>query len=123
MATARSKVSDYTGRQREVLAKKAATDQAEAAGRMAMATAAADEEFATVVYDATSGGDEPTVLDEVLEVGVSLADDTQVVRVMEDIEAMTVGAGNTYAFKAGGKYKVPRNVADRLDELGYLSYR
>jgi hypothetical protein len=43
-----------------------------------------------------------------------------VVRVSETIENMTVGHGNTYHFKAGGKYLVPKDVADRLEELGLL---
>jgi hypothetical protein len=123
VATTRTKVSDFTGRQREQMAKEAAAEQAERADQIAMATVAAQEEFDTAVYDVTQRPDNPTILDEVVEVGVTMADDSRVVRVMEDIEEMTVGRGTSYTFKAGGKYKVPGNVADRLEELGYLSYR
>ncbi len=34
---------------------------------------------------------------------------------------MTLGAGNYYSFKAGQKYKVSRQVAQHLEEKGYLA--
>ena len=42
------------------------------------------------------------------------------VRLIADIDAMTWGYGNDYAFKAGVKYKVPKDLAEHLDSLGYL---
>jgi hypothetical protein len=62
----------------------------------------------------------PTVIDEVEDLGVSLADDSVVVRVAEDLEMMTIGAGNHYSFQAGKKYKVSQVVANHLREKGYL---
>lgn len=47
-------------------------------------------------------------------------DQTQVIRVNEDIEDVTIGAGNTYNFEAGRQYRVPKAVADHLEEKGYV---
>jgi hypothetical protein len=58
-----------------------------------------------------------------VELGVLMADDSVVVRVAEDVDNMTFGYGNTYHFKAGGKYKVPTGVAERLQDLGLLYER
>jgi hypothetical protein len=33
---------------------------------------------------------------------------------------MTIGAGNTYSFETGKKYKVSKSVAAHLKEKGYL---
>jgi len=44
-----------------------------------------------------------------------------VIRVVEDIENMTLGAGNNYSFKAGQKYSVTQQVATHLREKGYLA--
>ena len=116
---AKAKVTDVTGRQREEMIKANAEALAARAGEMSMATAAKDYKDATEVVDMTTPST-PTVIDEVESVGVSLADDSVVVRVAEDIEMMTIGVGNHYSFQAGKKYKVPQNVATHLKEKGYL---
>ena len=64
--------------------------------------------------------DKPIVLDEIEEVGVSLANDKVVIRTITDIDDMTYGVGNTYSFKAGVKYSVPRDLANYLEGLGYI---
>jgi len=64
--------------------------------------------------------DDTVVLDEVITLGTSLADDSVVVRLIADIETMTFGYGNDYSFQAGVKYNVPRDLADHLETLGYL---
>ena len=74
----------------------------------------------TEVVDATEPNKPATVIDEVESVGVSLSDDTRVIRVAEDLDFVTIGAGNHYSFKAGKKYKVSKHVADHLQEKGYL---
>ncbi len=84
-----------------------------------MATAEAAAKLETEVLDLTVPGN-PTVIDEVETVGVSLADDSQVIRVAEDLDFVTIGAGNNYSFKAGQKYKVAKHVAQHLQEKGYL---
>jgi hypothetical protein len=73
----------------------------------------------TDVFD-PKNPDKPIVLDEIQEVGVSLANDKVVIRTITDIEDMTYGVGNTYTFKAGVKYSVPREMADYLEGLGYI---
>ena len=64
--------------------------------------------------------DVPIVLDEIQEVGVSLANDKVIIRTITDIDEMTYGVGNTYSFKAGVKYSVPRDLANYLEGLGYI---
>jgi hypothetical protein len=64
--------------------------------------------------------DETIVIDEVVTLGAELADDSIIVRLVADIDSMTWGYGNDFTFKAGVKYKVPRDLANHLDSLGYL---
>jgi len=64
--------------------------------------------------------DETIVIDEVVILGAELADDSVVVRLVADIDSMTWGYGNDFTFKAGAKYKVPRDLAQHLESLGYL---
>ena len=45
---------------------------------------------------------------------------TRIIRVNTDLESVTVGYGNTYTFQEGRKYKVPTEVADHLEGLGYV---
>jgi hypothetical protein len=116
---AKAKVTDVTGRQREEQIKANAEALAARAGEMSMATAAKEYRNATEVVDMTTP-EAPTVIDEIEDLGVSLADDSVVVRVAEDIEMMTIGAGNHYSFQAGKKYKVTQVVANHLKEKGYL---
>lgn len=118
MAT-KPKVGDVTGRQREQLVKQHAEELARRSEEMSIATAVEAQRLETEVLDLTVPG-EPTVIDEVESVGVDLADDSTVVRVAEDIEMMTLGAGKHYNFKAGQKYKVSKAVAQHLEEKGFL---
>jgi hypothetical protein len=114
------KQNDFTGRQAAEQAAKAAETKKARAEEISMRTAAEQREFDENVFDVTQNAQAPVVLDEVVEVGVKTADDSVVVRVAEDIDNMTVGYRNNYTFKAGGKYKVPQAVADRLENLGLL---
>lgn len=116
---AKAKVTDVTGRQREEMIKANAEALAERANSMSMATAEAQAKLETEVIDLTTPHN-PTVIDEVEVVGVDLADDMRVIRVAEDLDFVTIGAGNHYSFKAGQKYKVPSHVATHLQEKGYL---
>ena len=116
---AKAKVTDVTGRQREAQIKANAEALAARAGEISMATATEDYRNATEVVDMTTPS-APTVIDEVEDLGVSLADDSVVVRVAEDIEMMTIGVGNHYSFQTGKKYKVSKEVAAHLKEKGYL---
>lgn len=122
VAPSRTKRSnDFTGRQAEELAKKAQEEQKLKSEQMAMMTAQEQQDFEDTVFDTTGNPAAPTVVDEVIDQGgITLAEDVTIVRVAEDIDNMTHGYGNTYSFKAGGRYKVPKAVADRLQELGLL---
>lgn len=113
------KPTDVTGRAREDALKANAEALAESASRMSMATAEAQIKLETEVIDATIP-DRPTVIvDDPIKLGKQ--DDSVVIRVVEDIENMTLGAGNNYSFKAGQKYQVTRAVAKHLEEKGYLA--
>ena len=121
MAT-QKKATDFTGRQREELAKAALEQQQEAATTMAMATAEAAFKVENEVLDATKPNRiETVVVDEVKSTGAS--GKTVVIRVAEDIDTMTLGAGNYYSFKAGQKYEVTPEVAAHLEAKGYLAAR
>jgi hypothetical protein len=119
----RKRSNDFTGRQAAELAAKAAVEQKIKAEEIAMITAQQKQEFDDSIHDMTVTPERPTVLDEVVEIGVTMGDGSVVVRVAEDVDNMTYGHGNNYKFQAGGKYRVPQGVADRLGELGLLYER
>ncbi len=121
MAT-QKKPTDFTGRQRDALAQQALDEQQSRASELAMATAEAAIKAETEVIDAT----EPTraqaiVVDEVIK--TSGKGKTVTIRVSDNIESMTFGAGNYYSFKAGQKYEVTEEIATHLEEKGYVSAR
>jgi len=120
---AKAKVSDVTGRQREEQLKAVAEEQAARASEISMATRVQEIKDETEVTDLTVNPAAPTIIDDVESVGVSLADDSVVVRLAESLEMMTFGAGNFYSFDAGKKYKVSKALAAHLEEKGYLSNR
>jgi uncharacterized protein (DUF934 family) len=117
---AKAKPGDVTGRQREELIKEQAAEQVRKAEELTMATAKEAERLNNEILDLTQSTDNPTVIDEVEDLGVELANDAVIVRVADDIDMMTIGAGNYYSFKAGQKYKVAPNVAAHLKEKGFL---
>jgi hypothetical protein len=120
MATSKAKPTDATGRQREKLQAQYIEEQQEAASRMAMASVEKAEALESEIIDATRPTQVPTVVVDEPTV-VSSGNDTIVIRVLEDIENMTFGAGNMFSFKAGTKYTVERDLAKHLEEKGYLA--
>lgn len=115
------KPSDYTGRQREVLAEQFIEEQQTRANEMSMATAEAQVKLETEVLDATKPNRPVTiVVDEVKRLAKD-GEETVVIRTIDTIESMTLGAGNTYSFKAGQKYSVTKEVFEHLREKGYLA--
>lgn len=121
MAT-QKKATDFTGRQRDQLAQEALEKQQDAANQMAMATAEAAFKAEHEVLDATKPNRiETVVVDDIKKTGASGA--AVVIRVAEDIESMTFGAGNYFSFKAGQKYEVTPEVANHLEAKGYLAAR
>jgi hypothetical protein len=120
MATAKAKPTDTTGRQREKQQAEFAEQQQEAAANMAMATAQKVVALETEIIDATKPTQVATVVVDEATV-VAKGDDTVTIRVVEDIENMTFGAGNMFSFRAGQKYQVQRDLARHLEEKGYLA--
>lgn len=120
MATTKAKPTDTTGRMREKLQAEQLQAQEERANEISMATAQAKIDLETKVIDATKPERQTVIVDDPVTVG-SPDDSTVEIRVVQDIENMTLGAGNNYNFKAGQKYKVTRHVAQHLHEKGYLA--
>lgn len=110
---ARRPASDFTGRQREQQVKDAAEAQAARANEITMASASAAQRLETEVVDVT--GFVPLAVEEV---EISLSEQEVIIRVNEDLNP-TIGA-KAYAFKVGQKYKVPKLVAEHLEEKGVL---
>jgi hypothetical protein len=113
------KPTDVTGRARQAQLDENAQAIQEKAESMSMATATAQIKLETEVIDATIPDRQTVIVDSTIEVGGS--DATVVIRVIEDIENMTLGAGNNYTFRAGQKYSVTQQVATHLREKGYLA--
>lgn len=114
------KPTDVTGRKREQQIAENAEAMQESANKMSMATAEAQIKLETEVIDATTPDRQTVIVDEPTIIS-SGKEDTVVIRVIDDIENMTLGVGNTYSFKAGQKYQVTRNVARHLEQKGYLA--
>lgn len=120
MATSKAKPTDTTGRMREAQLKDNAEAQAERASEMAMANVQKAVALETEVIDATEPNRATVIVDE--EVVIDSGEGkTVTIRVVEDIENMTFGAGNYFSFKAGQKYKVTELLARHLEEKGYLA--
>lgn len=137
MAASRTRTTpsarDFTGRQRDAQAKAHEKELAERAGQISLMNAVEAEQRENEVIDVTAGPNKQVVLaaadvenrtetlvDEVEEVGVSLANDFVVVRIAEDIEDMTFGVGNNYSFKGGSKYRITRALYEHLEEKGLV---
>jgi hypothetical protein len=116
------KPADFTGRQRDALVAQQLDDQATLANEAATAAAEAAIKAETEVIDATTPNRaQPIVVDEVVK--SKEKDATVTIRVSDNIEGMTFGAGNYYNFKAGQKYEVTPEVAAHLELKGYVSAR
>lgn len=119
MAVNRPKPTDATGVARSKAIKANADELARRQDELSTIAAAEAEAMKTEIRNPKI--DAPAeVVDEVVEVGVELADNTKIVRLIAPIELMTWGQGNDYSFEAGVKYKVPADLADHLEDLGYL---
>ena len=116
---AKAKPTDATGVIREQLLEQNAQAMEDRAAEMSMATAQAKVKVETEVIDATVPDRQAIIVDEVITVGST--DDSVEIRVIENIENMTLGAGNNYNFRAGQKYRVTKAVAQHLKEKGYLA--
>lgn len=119
MATKATSPLDATGKAAEDAAKRNRKELQERQEEIALARANEEIELETQVFD-PKRPDEPIMIDEIEEVGVSLNNERVVIRTITDIEDMTYGVGNTYTFKAGVKYSVDPKLARYLERLGYI---
>lgn len=118
MATQKTSPLDATGKAAEDAAKRNAEELKKRQDEISITRQAEAELLETAVFDPKKP-DEPILIDEVEEVGVSVNNDKVIIRTITDIDDMTYGVGNSYSFKAGVKYSVPRDLADYLEGLGY----
>lgn len=114
---------DATGRAVEDAAKRNSAEQTKREEELAQSRKAEEISLATDVFDPKQP-DKPILIDEIEEVGVAVNNDTVIIRTVTDIEDMTYGVINgtpqNYTFKQGVKYRVPRDLANYLQDLGYI---
>ena len=119
MATKPTSPMDATGRAVEEAAKRNEAELAKRKDEISISRQMEEISLANDIFDPKKP-DQPLLIDEIEEMGVSVNNDKVVIRVNSDIEDMTFGVGNHYTFKAGVRYSVPRGLADYLQGLGYL---
>ena len=119
MAT-KAKPGDVTGRLREQQAEANMEELQKRQNEVTMATATEAIRLETEVIDATNPSRQEVIVEAVTTIAQP-EDDSVVVRVIDDIDSMTLGAGNHYSFRKGQKYQVTRQVARHLEEKGYLA--
>jgi hypothetical protein len=110
---------DATGKAAEKAQKSRAEELRKRQDEISIANQLEAESLERDVFD-PKHPDRPIVLDEIEEVGVGLANDKVIIRTITDVDEMTYGVGNIYSFKAGVKYSVPRELANYLENLGYI---
>ena len=125
MANKPTSPQDMTGRAAEQAARRNAEELAKRKDEISISRAQEAELLETAVFDPKKP-DAPLLIDEIEEVGVSVNNDKVIIRTHHDIEDMTFGVVNgtpqSYTFKQGVKYSVPRALAAYLENLGY-TYR
>jgi hypothetical protein len=119
VATAKTSPLDATGKAAEDAAKKNADELRRRADEISISRQAEEAELANNIFDPKVA--EPILIDEIESVGVSVKNETVIIRTVTDIEQMTYGVGNTLNFKAGVRYSVSKDLAAYLDNLGYIS--
>ena len=119
MANTPTSPLDSTGRAAEAAAKKNAAELKKRKDEISIAAQIEAESLEKDVFD-PKHPEAPLVLDEIEDVGVSVNNDKVIIRTITDVEEMTYGVGNHYTFKAGVKYSVPRELANYLEQLGYI---
>jgi hypothetical protein len=108
--------SDFTGTQREAAAAAAADELAKRKDQISTAQRIEAQANETDLFDPSTGKS----LGAANSISIDPAKKEVVIQVVEDVEDMTLGAGNNYSFKVGMKYKVPEYVAKHLDRLGLV---
>lgn len=119
MTAPRKRAGDVTGRATDNLAAQHVKDLEARAGEISLVNAAAaavaDEVIEIKPRDMT-----PPPPPEVEVIEVDVPEPMVEVRISETVEMMTFGVGNHYDFEAGRRYRVPRFLADHLEEKGLL---
>ncbi|MGW0060367.1 hypothetical protein ACWDTT_10615 [Streptosporangium sandarakinum] len=105
----RKSPSDFTGRLADELAAERADELAARAGNLSTLT-----ELPIALEDADPDGD--IVFGDTIEVDVPHVR----IRVNTDLPDLVVGYGNNYNLVRGQWYRVPKYVADHLEEKGYV---
>jgi hypothetical protein len=123
VATQKTSPLDATGKAAEDAAKRNSAELKKRQDEISMSRQAEQEALETQVFD-PKNPDQPILIDEIEELGVSVNDDKVIIRTVTDIEDMTYGIVNgapqNFTFKAGVKYSVPRDLANYLERLGYI---
>ena len=123
MANKPTSPQDATGRAAELAAKANAKALQERADEISISRQAEAVSLENDVFD-PKNPDQPLLIDEIEEVGVSVNNESVVIRTIADIEDMTYGVVNgtpqNYSFKQGVRYKVPKDLANYLQGIGYL---
>lgn len=123
MANKATSPLDATGVAAEKAAKKNAEELKKRQEEISIATKLEVESLERDVFD-PKNPDAPIVLDEIENVGVSVSNEYVIVRTITDIDDMTFGVVNgtpqSYTFKSGVRYRVPKHLADYLEQLGYI---
>ena len=119
MANTPTSPLDATGRAAEQAAKKNAKALQDRKDEISIAAQVEAETLEKNVFDPTNAT-APIVLDEIENVGVTTANNSVIIRTVTDIDDMTYGVGNHLSFKAGVKYRVSPDLANYLEDLGYI---
>lgn len=121
-APTKPKASDLTARQVAAANKKRDDEKAERAKTMSMATAAKEKAIKNEVVDLSDPKAPQSVESEVggdvVIQEVDVAEKFVTIRVNEDID-MTY-AGVSYKMEVGPKYKLPKHIADHLEDKGVV---
>lgn len=117
MPTARKAPGDVTGRASTVLSEKHQKELAARANEISILGAVSmdDDVIDIAPVDLT-----PPPPPAVIEVEAKTPEKLVEIRIVENIEMMTFGAGNYYNFEAGRKYRVVESLANHLAEKGYV---
>ncbi len=107
---------DFTGRLAQQKAAEHAEELVEKARTTALINAQNEAERVGTVVDYTA---KPEARVEVAETVEALPEEVTI-RVNCDLEQVTIGKGTSFDFETGRKYKVPRFVAEHLEEKGFV---
>jgi hypothetical protein len=136
--TSRKRPADFTGRQGEQLQESKKAEIIEASQRIALVNAEMEQAKDEVVDYTGSSDPLPSVQLQSAEVNTPF----RMIRVNSDIEQMTygrnvidpgdleanppraprMGSMNMYTFREGQLYRVPKEIAEHLQTLGYIAY-